>query len=292
MMTKRWLTNGLLLCVALGLGFFLWHKPTVAAHTPTPPLGVLKAQHVATIEIQRKGQPTILLRREGPRWLVLKPLKARADKFRAEALADLLQTRPSDHFKAPQSHLRGFGLAPPQAILTLNKQRLMIGRRRPFGDLRYILVNHTISLIPAEAIHPRRLSPDSFISTKLLSGRIRPVGIILPHFSIMRNHGIWQAIPKIAHVSNDRINTFVAEWRYARALSVTRYRGQTAVGRVLIRYRAQGPNTAGRPRTLTIDILATQPELVLARPDQGLAYHFPEEIGRRLLHLGPDARTP
>ena len=291
-MTNRWFINGLLLCVALGLGFFLWRRPEVAAHAPAPKLAVIKTASVSTVEVQRKGQPTILLKREGSRWFVLKPFKARADKFRVEALTDLLQAHTSDRFKAPQSRLAGFGLAPPQAVLTLNKQRVLIGRRRPFGDLRYVLVNHTISLVSAEAIHPRRLSPNSFLSTKLLSAKIHPLGFVLPHFAIVRKRGIWRALPKIARLSNDRINTFVDEWRYARALSVTRYHGQAAVGRIVIRYRTQGVAKPSRPRTLTIDILATQPELVLARPDQGLEYHFPAEIGRRLLHLGPDARTP
>ncbi len=291
-MTNRWFINGLLLCVALGLGFFLWHRPEVATHTPVPQLAVIKTADVATIEIQRKGQPTILLKRVGARWFLLKPLKARAAKFRVEALTDLVQARTRGRFAAPQGRLAGFGLAPPQAVLTFNKQRVLIGRRRPFGDLRYVLVNNMISLVPAAAIHPRRLSPDSFLSTKLLSAKIHPVGFILPHFAIVRKRGIWRAIPKIARISNDRINTFVEEWRYARALSVTRYHGQTALGRIVIRYRTQGAKKPGRLRALTFDILATQPELVLARQDQGLAYHFPEEIGQRLLHLGPDARTP
>ena len=291
-MTNRWLINGLLLCVALGLGFFLWHRPGIAAHAPAPKLATIKTTSVSTIEVQRQGQPTVLLQRKGGRWFLIKPLKARAAKFRVEALIDLVQARTSDRFAAPQGRLAGFGLAPPLAVLTLNKQRVLIGRRRPFGDQRYVLVNHAISLVPAATIHPRRLSPDSFLSTKLLSAKIRPLGFILPHFAIVRKRGIWRAIPKIAGVSNDRINTFVDEWRYARALSVTRYHGQAARGRIIIRYRTQGSKRPGHPRALTIDILATRPELVLARQDQGLEYHFPEEIGRRLLRLGPNARTP
>lgn len=291
-MTNRWFINGLLLCIALGLGAFLWDRPKVAAPARARKLAVMKAASVSTVEVQRKGQPTILLKREGSRWLVLKPLKARADRFRVEALTDLVQADTSDRFKAPQDRLAGFGLAPPQAVLTLNKQRVLVGRRRPFGDLRYVLMNHTIALVPAAAIHPRRLSPNSFLSTKLLSARIHPVGFALPHFAIIRKRGIWRAIPKVARVSSDRINAFVDAWRYARALSVSRYHGQAVLGRIVIRYRTQGAKKPGPPQALTIDILATQPELVLARPDQGLEYHFPEEIGRRLLHLGPDARTP
>ncbi|MHB8255587.1 MAG: hypothetical protein ACYDEV_18330, partial [Acidiferrobacter sp.] len=98
--------------------------------------------------------------------------------------------------------------------------------------------------------------------------------------------------PKPSKVSNDRINTFVDEWRYARALSVTRYHGEPAVGQIVIRYRGLGGHKPPHLKVLTIGILATRPELVLLRRDQGLEYHFPEEIGRRLLHLSPDAGTP
>lgn len=291
-MAKRWIINGALLFVALGLGLFLWGKPKTASLRATPRLAAIKAAAISAITVQRNGQHPIVLKRVGSRWLLLQPLKARADRFRVEALTDLVHARTSDRFAVPPTNLAAFGLAPPEATLTLDHKRILIGKRRPFGDLRYVLVDHMITLVPAETIHPRRLTTDSFLSTKLLGDRIHPVAFTLPRFTVMREQGIWRVAPKPSKVSNDRINTFVDEWRYARALTVTRYHERPAIGRIVIHYRTQKTKQPPRVHTLVIEILATQPELILLRRDQGLEYHFPQEIGRRLLHLSPDAGTP
>ena len=43
-----------------------------------------------------------------------------------------------------------------------------------------------------------------------------------------------------------------------------------------------------KPETLTLEILAYKPTFVLRRRDEKLEYHFPEEIGKRLLDTGSD----
>ncbi|MHB8254218.1 MAG: DUF4340 domain-containing protein, partial [Acidiferrobacter sp.] len=235
-MTKRWFVNGALLLIALGLGLFLWHKPQPAAPRIPPKLAVIKTAAISAITVQRPDHHTITLKRKGAQWFLLQPFKARADRFRVEALTDVIDARPHDRFLAPKAaHLTAFGLAPPQAILTLDHKRILIGKRRPFGDLRYVLIGHSVALVPAETIHPRRLNTDSFLSTKLLGDRVHPVAFTLPRFAVVRKQGIWRVAPKPSKVSNDRINTFVDEWRYARALSVTRYHGEPAVGQIVIR---------------------------------------------------------
>ncbi len=290
-LTRRALTNSLLALVAVILAWVLWGRPSPAPAAPLAPLMPVKAGAVTEITIARPGRPVIRLRRQGARWRLLQPFKARAARFRVEALTDIVNARPRDRFAAPRGRLAAFGLAPPQAIVVMNHRRILIGRRRPFGDVRYVLVGHTIALVPAGIIHPRRLASDSFLSTRLLGDRIHPVAFTLPHLSVIRHDGIWHATPEPAQVSNDRVNAFVDAWRYARALSVTRYRGAPVIGRIIVHYHERGPKNAGSRHTLAIDILATHPELVLARPDQGLEYHFPQEIGKRLLAIGPHAGT-
>lgn len=293
-LSKPAVTNGLLLLAALVLALVLWETPRHGkAPHPVPKLTRVKGAAITDVTIKRPGRPSIHLERRGPQWWLLRPFKARADRFRVDALTDIADTLPSDRFAAPGKSLSAFGLAPPRAVLTLNHDAIMIGRRRPFGDLRYVLVKHTIALVPAETIHPRRLTSDSFLSTKLLGGHVHPVAFSLPHLRVTRRHGIWRVTPQPVAVSNDRINAFVDAWRYARALSVSRYHGAPPLGHVIIGYRsAATAQRAASRQQLVIDIIATHPELVLARPDQGLEYHFPQEIGRRLLTIRRRARTP
>ncbi len=290
-LTRRGLANIGLLGVAGALAWVLWAQPGPRPATPRAPLAPIKGMAITAITIARPGRPAIRLRQVAGHWQLTRPFKARAARFRVEALTDIVDAKPHDRFAAPKGPLGAFGLAPPQATVTLNHKRILIGRRRPFGDLRYVLTGHTIALVPAEIIHPRRLTSDSFLSTRLLGHHIHPVAFALPHLVVARHHGIWHATPSPAGVSNDRINGFVDAWRYARALSVTRYHGAPVAGRILIHYHERGATKTRARHTLVIDILATRPELVLLRPDQGLEYHFPQEIGERLLAIGPGART-
>jgi len=295
MIKKRGQANIALLVIALGLVWFLKDKSKPVPTPATPKLSKVKAAAITDITIRRQGHAQIVLKRKGTQWFLQQPISARADQFRVEALTNVADSTPHDRFDAPKTRLRAFGLAPPQAVLTLNDQKILVGRRRPFGDLRYILIGHTIALVPAEVIHPRRLTSDSFISSELLSARIRPVAFTLPRFTVARDRGIWKVTPMPARLSNDRINTFVEGWRYARALSVSRYHHhRLPIGRVIIRYRmASHKKPLAKPviKTLDVDILTTRPELILLRPDQGLLYHFPAEIGKHLLHLNARAGT-
>lgn len=286
-MRKRWWLNAGLAVIVVTLIMLLWtqphHRPPAPSVTPLTPL---KATAITTVTLARTGHPLIDLTRRANRWFLQKPFTARADRFRVAALTGVAVAPVSDRFTVPTgTALSQYGLAPPQAVLTLNGLPIDIGARHPFAALRYVAVHHHVALIPAETIHPARLHVDSFLSTRLLGARIHPVAFVLPGFTVARDRGIWRLTPSQAHISNDRINTFVDEWRYARALEVTRSHGQPAIGVITVHYRRRAAGGGSALKTLTIDILARRPELILFRPDEGLAYHFPAEIGRRLLRL-------
>ncbi len=286
-MRKRWLVNLALLAAALVLAAALWSHPKPAVRSAPPVLTALKPAAITRITIERPGYPTIGLERTARnRWRLTTPLAARADRFRAEAIANMADAAVEDHFAAP-ADLARFGLAPPQTILHLNGVALEIGARHPFAPLRYVLNGGTVDLIAAQALHPARLTLDSFLSTRLLGRQIQPTAFIMPAFSVTRVKGIWRLAPASNKISNDHINSFVDKWRYARALRVTRYHGrQPVIGQITIRYR-EGVGGRAHSRLLHVDILSTTPEVVLLRPRERLAYHFPQEIGERMLHIAP-----
>ena len=86
-----------------------------------------------------------------------------------------------------------------------------------------------------------------------------------------------------AEISGDRVNAFVAHWQNARALTVSRLTARKPLDSVQIVFEQDGKRD-----TLVVDVLSYRPELVLARRDEGLEYHFPEEIGKQLLQLPVD----
>ena len=70
------------------------------------------------------------------------------------------------------------------------------------------------------------------------------------------------------------------EWRHARALSVEPYTGKPVRERVTITIIDDG-----KTRLLEFGVLARKPEFVVVRKDENLEYHFPEDIGARLMQL-------
>ncbi|MHB1942974.1 MAG: hypothetical protein ACYCP0_07960 [Acidiferrobacteraceae bacterium] len=108
---------------------------------------------------------------------------------------------------------------------------------------------------------------------------------MVPKFRLTSRQGVWHLDPPDPHLSSDAITSFVDEWRYARALSVSHYHGAAITGRILVTYLDRTTHGANVPHTLVINIIERAPELVLYRPDEGLEYHFPAQMGRHLLSL-------
>jgi len=104
---------------------------------------------------------------------------------------------------------------------------------------------------------------------------------------VYRKDGGWQRRPERAALSSDLINDFVIEWQQASALSVQRHSGKRPSAWISLTLAS-----GAKPASVRVGVLAREPELVLYRPDEGLDYHFPAELGKRLLQLEPLTPTP
>jgi hypothetical protein len=94
----------------------------------------------------------------------------------------------------------------------------------------------------------------------------------------------WQAQPDKPVLSADAIQTLIDAWQNAAALWVKPYAKGTPQGSITVQLTTPA-------QTLHFDIMARQPELILARPDLGLQYHFSAESAKALLEL-PAPQTP
>ncbi len=136
-------------------------------------------------------------------------------------------------------------------------------------------------LIPAATLTAVARAPAHFIDGRLIESDRRIVGVRLPGFALVLKDGSWQRQPPDKNLVSDRINNLVAQWNNAQALAVEPPSGRPALAS--IRLTLQRGND--KPETLALGVLAYKPEFVLLRTDEKLEYHFPEEIGKRLLTL-------
>ncbi len=279
---RRWLLNLALLGVVAALAaFFVYHRTQEQIETGST-LTAIAAADVAQLRIERPGQPAIVLERTGDGWRLTAPYRARANRFNVETALRVASARSELRLEGGELHR--YGLDAPQAVLRLDDEVIAFGALHPFRQQVYVLYRDTVHLIPAQALVAVTRAPGHFIDGRLLEPERRLVGLKLPGFALALKDGSWQRRPPDQNLASDRINNFVAQWRNAQALAVEPPSGRPVLAS--IRLTLQRGND--KPETLALGVLAYKPEFVLLRADEKLEYHFPEEIGKRLLNIVPE----
>ena len=211
------------------------------------------------------------------------PRTARANEFRINELTRLATTRVQTAFPANPAELAQYGLDKPLATVTLNQAEIRFGSMHPLNNELYVLHDNRVQLVPAALLRAAAAPLEDLLSASLLEDKLKLLSLRFPGFSLRQNEqGAWVRTPEIKALSSDRINRFVDEWRYARALSMAVSSGMPSREKVLI---TVADADGGKPRTVEFGITARKPGLVLTRKDEGLEYHFAAEMAGQLLEL-------
>lgn len=252
-----------------------------------PALTSLSSDTIHSIRIERPNQAPIELARDESGWKMREPFKARANGFLVENLLAVVAAPIEATVAASDSELARYGLATPLARVNLGEAEIAFGAMHPFQRQQYVRHNSTVFLIAAYYYGASAQRAEQYLDARLLAAGTKLSELKFPDFSVSRRDGGWQRRPERAALSGDSINDFVSEWQQASALSVQRHTGKRPIAWVSLTL-ADDP----QPRTVRVGVLALEPELVLHRPDEGLDYHFPAELGKRLLQLEPSAPAP
>lgn len=296
-MRNRWFLNLALLLFIVVLVLLVRYQPGKRAETKDmsgPPLTQIAADDIQRVRLERPQHEPVVMARDGAEWRLHAPVRARADRFRVDGLLQLAGVRTEG--RLPADDLKKYGLDKPLATVWLNDAEIRFGSMHALQELQYIWFNGEVVLIPAGSARGIGARAEDFFSTALLEKNRKPLAFTLPGFKVALDSGTWKRTPAVAELSGDRVNGFVEEWRYARALSVKRHKAQASLGKVVIDYIDEGgddkkpPAPGKQPATqrLEIDILMRTPEFILHRKDEGLDYHFPPDTGTRLLQLNAE----
>jgi hypothetical protein len=119
---------------------------------------------------------------------------------------------------------------------------------------------------------------------QLFSSSEAPLRFEMGTFSFSHSDGIWRLAPSTEPLSQDDLARWVENWRLASALRVAPLAPRPALGEVRIDLNLKSGGS------VKLAILQSTPELVIAREDEGLQYHFPAAIAQRLLQPPAAAR--
>jgi hypothetical protein len=284
-MRTGWIVNLLLLIGVAGLAAYAIYGRK-GEDLAQYPIAALAGAEVTRIAIEPRTGARMLLEKQGQDWFLAEPLRARADRIQVERLLDLLSARSKEKLAATE--LQRFDLDKPVMKVTFNDQAIAFGMTNPLTQDQYALSGDGVYLLSAyySAMVPQ--NPARILTHALFRPDEKPSAFVLKGLRIEQRDGNWQLTPAPrdpqAKPSQDELNHWVDDWRLASSLLTQPASGKVPVESIDVRL-ADG-------RTLTLGVLQREPELVLVRPDEKLAFYFSSEMARRLLAAPETAPAP
>jgi hypothetical protein len=283
-MKNRWLLNLALIALVAVLAAVAYFQPGLKKEDRGTPLTALRAEDVKQIRLTRPKQPEIVLEKSGEQWRLTAPRAARASEFRVRELTRLATTSVTTRFVPEAAQLAGYGLASSVARVRLNDTVLEFGGMHPMQNNVYVRIGPEVALVPANFLRTALSSLEDLLSPNLLAESEKIKSLRFSGFILKQNEqGAWMRTPELKALGSDQVNRFVDEWRLARALVVAPAAAKPVRERVTIEVLRDG-----KPATIEFGVTARKPELVLVRFDEKLEYHFPQDVGDRLLELKPE----
>jgi hypothetical protein len=165
-MGRRWLLNLLLMLVLGLLGLEIRHELIRGGLPPT--LAGIDPAELRRIEVEREGEPRILLERGPDGWRLLEPLRVDADAERVERLTAILDAPVQRSFPEQSADLAQLGLAPSKLHLRLDSLSLAFGGLDPLTQQRYVSMDGLVHLIEDRFYHLLIAPPIDYVSRSLL----------------------------------------------------------------------------------------------------------------------------
>ena len=275
-MKSRILLNLALAALVAALILLVWLKPRPMAQMEFK-LSTLASASINRITIDKPGQPAIVLQGNPAGWRLSAPFQARADGAAVGRLLEILAATSLQRF--PATDLGRFQLDNPLLRLTLNGQEFSFGTQNTLTGEVYVATNGGVHLVaPSYLVYSMKM-PADFASRAFLAEDEKLAGFEFADLNLSQSSdGKWLTSPARPNLSQDDINRWVDEWRHASSLVTQPYDDTPPQESFTLRL--------GDGKLIPCKILRREPELVILREDEKLQYHFPSEIGKRLLSPG------
>ncbi len=278
-MSSRTLLNLTLAAVALLLALVVFYQPGLEQGPVAPPISTLSADSISSIRVTRKERTPLTFTKTASGWKLLQEQALPASAFQLRALLSMPATRPRRSYPVSALDLGSAGLEPPQATLLLDDTLITIGNTEPLERTRYIRHDNTIYLVTDIYQHLINADWTNFIARQLLPENAALKSIELPGLTLtLGDEQQWQTAPAVESGNATAIQALVSQWQTASATYIRRYDGTATDATITLTF-------SDDTDTITLYINKQPSELVLARPDWGLQYHFPANMRSTLLGL-------
>ena len=291
-MKNRWILNIVMLLVVGGLVAFLYLRPQANTDAPTGyAVSDLKLADFTAIKVEFPALKALQFEKKDGFWYMTAPYKTRADQMSVQRILSIIAANSTE--KYPATDLAKYGLDNPELKLQLIKSQgaetFSFGTYNPVTNLQYLAYKDAVYLIQAgyseaasvqtiEMIDKLPLSPAEI---KQISGfdfsRLEQWEETRLNVDIAQ--GKWSVnVPKAKPTQNELNEWLDFSWKQSPAKSVELYTPDRKTVYPSFEVKlADG-------KKIHFDKIQESPELLLGRPDEGILYHFSNDVGFTMLN--------
>jgi len=296
-MKKRWLLNLILLAVVAGLVTFLYVRPKPEQAEPaTYEVSNYKLAEFNAISVEFPTKAAVTFEKVDGLWRLTAPHQTRADQASVQRILAIVAA--SSPVKLSASDMEKFGLNNPSIKLKLfrNKdqfEEFLFGTHNPLTDQQYVAHRNTVYLIANTYAEAASTQTIELIDKAPLKPTEKVAGFDLSRLEQWEESrlnvdivdGQWKVSIAKAKPQQNELNEWLDyNWVHNLAKSVEMYtpdRKKT--------YPSFEIKMADGSK-VHFDKIQESPELILARPDEGVMYYFPQDVG--FVMLNPPINLP
>jgi hypothetical protein len=291
-MKNRWLLNLVMLALVAGLVAFLYLRPQANNDGPVQQeVTALKLADFTSIKVEFPTQAPTTFEKVDGLWRMTAPYKTRADQLSVQRILSIIAAKTKDKFAATDKEK--FGLNNPELRLKLGSaagtEEFIFGTFNTVTDEQYVAYKDNVYLLPSTYAFAASTQPIELIDKKPLSSTEAKqiAGFDYAHLEQWEDIGLqvditdgkWKTNAPKAKTTQNELNEWLDfGWTQAQAKQVELYKPDRKITYPSFKIKLKDGTK------VHFDKLQESPDLLLARPDEGLLYHFPNDVGFSMLN--------
>jgi hypothetical protein len=291
-MKNRWILNIVMLLLVAGLVAFLYLRPQTNNDSPVlHEVTTLKLADFNAIKVEFPTQAPTTFDKVDGFWRMTAPYKTRADQISVQRILSIIAAKTKDKFSAADKEK--FGLNNPQLRLKLSgttgTEEFIFGTFNTVTDEQYVGYKDSVYLLAgsyAEAATTQAI--EMIDKAPLAQPEAKQIaGFDYAHLEQWEDIGLqldiveggWKTNAPKAKITQNELNEWLDfSWKQAQAKQVELYTPDRKITYPSFKIKLKDGTK------VHFDKIQESPDLLLGRPDEGLLYHFANDVGFTMLN--------
>lgn len=281
MISKRWLINYVLILLIIVFTYIGNKYNVKTGYQPDHRIIRLKTEDITSVVMQTADNSIHLSKIDG-NWQIDSPIFWYANNMAVKRIIDIVNAQTDSALAASEIDLATLGLQAPKAMLRLNDRQIIFGSTNKIGERRYLQIDDMVYLVRDRYLPFITQKATSLVDRRLIPGVLPLESLTLADLDIRRKNGAW--VSESGDISQHQADEIIKNWQTLEAEQIRIYSTrQTPTQKIIASF--------GEQRQIEFHVLSITPQLIIARTDLGIKYHFNEKSYYGLLSPDKDDET-